>query len=300
MRVPIYLVIPLCLVVVGGVWWTGTRDRDFLKPPSEEELAIIREKVIVPLPPADHPDDADEATEMPQQTESPVSPPAHPVDALPNLADYRDLALKDAASLVELARQLETRRELRKSLLAWERVLDSTAPDEARALEALQAIKRLRAGLPEWNANAAAAVPITIHAGSGKTTAALLLPVLEAIARDLEQASSGILKVTSSVAVGQDIPEHQGPVPIALWLAGSDAGSPSTEVFAFTFGASENLHDEVVKTLFKLIRRHLGRAASLTVPEAITPVERPMELMQTHVTRLGWRELGAELNKTLE
>lgn len=298
MRVPIPVVIPLCLVVVLGVWWAGTRDRDFLKPPSEIELALIRQKVIGALPAASVPEDAMEEKESAKPEPAPVVPPKP--NALPGLADFRDEAVKGAASLAGLARQLETRGEIQRALLAWERVLDSTAPDEALATEAIQSIKRLRPTLPDWNVDPASAVAINIRAGTGETIAALLIPVLEKIAGDLEQASSGILKITSSVAVGQDIPEHRGPVPIALWLAGPEAESHSTEVFAFTIGTPENLRDEVAKTLLKLIRNFLGRTVSLTVPEAITPEADPMELMHTHVTRLGWLELGADLNKTLE
>lgn len=146
----------------------------------------------------------------------------------------------------------------------------------------------------------AAAVTITLHAGTGKTTAETLAPVLEETARELTQASAGILKITSSVAVGNDLSGRAGSVPIALWLAGPDAESRTSEVFVFTNKTPDTLRRDVARSLFTIIRNYLAHTASLTVPEATTPETDPMEIMRAHVTRHGWLELGSQLNKTLE
>lgn len=285
MRVPIPVVILLCLSVVGGVWWTGTRQRDFLSHPSENQVAVIGQK-------------SDSTPPAPQSSDLKVAP--QPQEDPPQLADYRDEALKDPAALTKLALQMETQGKLQRSLLAWERVLDSAPPDEARTSEALQAIKRLRPALPAWNTDPAKTIAITIHAGTGKSTAEILTPVLEEIARDLQQASSGTLKITASVTAGNDIPKSRGPAPIALWFAGSGVGSDSTQVRVSTIGPAEVLRDDVLKTLLQIIRSQLGRTTSLTAPETVKPDENPLEAMHIRITRLGWLELGSSLNKTLE
>jgi len=229
-----------------------------------------------------------------------ISPAPQQQGDPPQLADYRDQAVNDPALLLELARQLETQGKLQRSLLAWERLLDSAAPNEDRTVEAMQAIKRLRPALPEWNTDPSKTIAITLHAGTGKSTAEILTPVLEEISRDLEQASSGILKITSEVKAGNDIPKNRVPSPIALWLSGPGIEDPSTEVLAFTNSPAENLRDDVLKSLFQTIRSYLGRTASLTVPEAGGTDESPLDSIHARITRLGWMELGSRLNKTLE
>lgn len=301
MRVPIPVVILLCFCVVGGVWWNGTRKHDFLSAPSEIQLALIREKAGDGKHAKEHPSDVSMA---PQTAEAikpiRVSPTPQPKDDSPQLAEYRNQAVNDPALLLEMARQLETQGKLQRSLLAWERLLDSAKPDEARTAEALQAIKRLRPALPEWNIDPAKTITITLHAGTGKTTAEILTPVLEGIARDLGPASSGILKIIPIVTAGRDIPKSRGPAPIALWFSGLGVEPRSTEVFAFTSGPPEMLRDDVLKILLRVIRSHLGRTASLTVPEAASTDENPLDSIHSRITRLGWLELGSRLNKTLE
>jgi hypothetical protein len=303
-RIPIPVVALLCLCVVGGVWWFGTRSHNFLTPPPESELAAIRAKVEFSLPRADHPDDVI-STPAPAK-ESPTPPPtegpkpAIKPDSPPSLAEYHDLTDKSAAHLMDLAGTLETEGEFQRALLAWERVLDSTTADETQTRAAIAAIKRLQAGLSDWNADPAAAIAITLHAGTGKSIAAVLTPVLEEIARELEKASSGVLKVTASVASGHDIPSSMGPAPVAIWLAGPASDSLSTEVLSFTVGPPESLRADVHKTLFQLVRGYTGRTASLSIPAAMADEAEPLEIMQSHITRLAWLELATRLNKPVK
>lgn len=301
MRVPIPVVILLCLCVVGGVWWVGTRDHDYLTPPPGSDLAAIRTKETDALPP---PGDAPDLEPSPQTTEAVkpvrVFPAPKSNDDSPQLAEYRNQAANDPALLAETAFQLETQEKLQRSLLAWERILDTAAPDETRTAEALLSIKRLSSSLPLWNEDPTKAVTIMLHAGAGKSTAEILAPVLEEIARDLEKASSGILKITPMVKAGNDIPTGMGPAPIALWFTGPGAEARTTETIVFTSGSHEMIRDDLLKAILRLIRSHLARSASLTVPEAGNTGENPLDSIRLRITRLGWHELGSRLNKTLE
>ncbi len=228
-----------------------------------------------------------------------VPPASQPQDASPQLSDYRDQA-NDPALLLELARHLETQGKLQQSLLAWERLIDSAAPDEARMTEAMQSIKRLRPALPAWNTDPAKTIAINLHAATGRSSAEILTPVLEEITRDLELASSGILKISPVITAGNDIPQSRGPAPVAFWFAGPGVETRSTETLILTIGPAETLRDEVLKSLLQIIRSHLGRNASITVPAAADAAETPLESIHCRITRLGWLELGSRLNKTLE
>ncbi len=297
MRIPIPVVVLLCLGVISGVWWHGTRSYDFLTPPPESKLAAIREKVAASVPPADHRDDTTEVSTAtsPEQPQEII----HPGDfnKPPTLAEFRPEAWKGAAALAGLAAQLEEAGQPQRALLAWERILDSAPPDPEQTRTAIAAIKRLRSGLSDWNADPQTVIAITLHAGTGKSTAAMIEPLLAEIADELSKASSGILKISAKVTSGSDIPNSFGPPPVALWFAGSLDDSRSTEVLSFTAATTENLRADTLETLCQLLRGYLGRTAVLTVPEAISEDGQATKPCPWLVTRLAWLELGTRLNR---
>lgn len=241
MRVPFPVVILLCSCVIGGVWWSGTRKQDFLSPPSEDRLALIREKTVDAFPSTDVPPDVDATAETATTLEPiPVSPDRQAGKQAPPLAEQPYQVVNEPAMV------------------------------------------------------------IVLRAGTGKSNAVKLAPVLKEISRDLEQATSGILKISSSVKAGNDIPESIGDAPVALWLSGPGAGAPSTEVLVSPSSPDELLRDQILKNLLQLIRSYLARTASISVPPAGDVDEDPLEAIQSRITRLGWLELGSRLNKTLE
>jgi len=295
-RIPIPVVVLLCFGVIGGVWWHGTRDHDFLTPPPESELAAIREKLAASIPPADHPEEVDNETTAPSPEKQEVIEPGD-FNKPPTLADYRDEAWKGAAALAGLAARLEAAGQPQRALLAWERVLDSAPPDPEQTRPAIAAIQRLRSGLSAWNADPRAAIAITLHAGTGKSTAAVIEPLLAEIAGELNAASSGILSISAKVTSGSDIPDSFGPPPVALWFAGPADDSRSTEVLSFTVDSPENLRADLLETLCQLLRGYLGRTASLAVPEDTATGGQVTEPGQWPITRLAWLELGSRLNQ---
>jgi len=291
-RVPLPIAIVLCFGVIGGVWWAGTRRHDFLTPPSETRLAAVRERASdlrsQPLSTEENPT---------TQAVKPilVSSVRHPQEEAPELAQYRDQAA-DPASLLATARQLEAEGKLQRSLLAWERILDSTTPDGTLTSEALQAIKRLRPSLSKWNVDPAQSIAITLRAGADKNHAEALAPALNELASQIENASSGILKVTAETSAGPDSGRQNAP--IAMWLTGTDQAI-SSEVTVFMSGAPGPLEQAATKAVFQIITTHLFRHAGLHVPP-FGAGDRQMEFLQTHITRLAWLELGKSLNKSLE
>jgi hypothetical protein len=304
-RVPIPVVIFLAFAVVGGTWWYGSRNADFLTPPPKAKLDAVRARVESSLPPADHPDDAVSEPAAAKIAEPPPPPePAKPVidpgdlTRPPGLDSYCDLESKGTTHLMDLAAFLETQGQFQRALLAWERVIDTGKPDDAQTNAAITAIKRLRPTLPDWNTDPSTAIPVTLHAGTGKKPAQILTPILEETARELEHASAGILKVTAHVTAGKKNSTGSGPPPVALWFSGSgEKPKPrSTEVLSFTMGSPESLHEEVRKTAFQILRGYLGRVAGQTPPRDMVNGVSPMEALSSHITRRSWREVGTRLN----
>lgn len=307
MRVPIPVVILLVLAVVGGVWWRNTRQMDFMTPPTAARLEEIRVKVESSLPRTDRVDDAISVPPVVKEPEpaAPIVELKPPVDvgdlsAPLTLQSYGELTPQGAAHLIELATALEEKSEPRRALLAWERVLDLTKPDDAQAATAIAAITRLRATLPDWNLKPETAIAITLHASTGKKLAKALAPVLDGVARDLERASAGVVKVKTTVKVGKTNSTAKSPSPVALWLAGPDAKSAATEVSSFTVESTEALRLEVLKSIFRLLQSHLGRATAYTPPTALTEGEDPQAALNFRITRLCWNEFAAAMSQPLK
>lgn len=303
MRVPIPVVILLALAVVGSVWWTNTRDMDFLTPPSEARLAEVRAQVEASLPRKNPREDAISPLPAAPPPPPPVEEPKPEIElgdltTPPTLQHYGELSPEGAAPMIALAAALEQEGHFQRALLAWERVIDLTKPDEAQAATAISSIKRLRPTLPDWNDSPEASIQVTLHAGTGKSQAKTLTPILEGVARDLEAASSGLLKVKPLVTVGKSKTTPKGPLPVALWLTGPDPKkSTSTEVLSFTMESPDTLRQEVLKTVFLLVRSHLSQATAYTPPAALAENEDPQSALNFRITRLCWSEFAAALNQ---
>ncbi len=307
MRVPIPVVLLLIIAVVGGVWWNGTRGKDFLTPPSAKELRDVRTRVESSFPQAAEFDDAISEPVARAEPEPPtaVEPPKPEIDlgdpeASPELTEYADRSPEGAAHLIALAMALEERGHFQRALLAWERVIDLTKPDADQTTTAVSAIKRLRPTLPDWNTDPSKAIAIALHGGTGRTMAKSLTPVLEQAARDLEKASAGILKVTTKVTAAKSNLSAKGPTPVALWLTGPAKTARSTEVLSVTVESPQVLHQEVLTTVFQLVRNHLNQSTSYTTPAALAEQENPLEALSYRFTRLGWSEFATHLNLPVE
>ena len=278
---------------------------DFVTPPSAEKLGQIRLSAKFLLP----------AEEKPENLPPPSPPlppvvaelPLPPVEELkpavnlgdlttpPTLQSYGELASEGPERLTELAMALEAHGEFSRALLAWERVVDLTKPNETQAAAAVSSIKRLRPTLPDWNGQPDAAISIVLSAGTGKKLAKTLSPILECVARDLEAASSGILKVKATVTTGRTS-TLKGPVPVALSLVGAGKKPSATGTLSFTADSPDGLRAEILKTVFQLIRGQLSRTTAYTPPAALGEKEDPQSALNFRVTRLCWSEFAAGLN----
>lgn len=303
-RIPIPFVLLLCLFLVAGLWWFGTRDADFLTPPSESELAEIRSKIQSSLPEGNQPADAVSAPHQPQDPAPPPPQPENPKTVIvrrdlnrpPTLDEYLSLASEGPAFLIDLATLLESEKQFQRALITWERVIDSTKPDVSQSNSSIAAIQRLRATLPNWNTDPTQAIPLTLHASTNSKTAKILKPILEETARDLERASAGILKITTSITTKTSKSTSSTHPPVALWLTGSSKNSKATEALSFKFNSSKSLPDDTRKTVFLIISEYLTKETKLSPPRAIGDATSPIAALNSHISRRSWQELGRKLN----
>ncbi len=304
MRIPYYITIPSSLFVVLIVWWMSTRHIDFLTPPSDIKLEEIRKRTIASLPISrTQPAIIAVATPTLPNIEQSASDPSIVFQGTMSIGDlsppknldtYSELAPDGAAKLLRLAIELEKQNALRRSLLAYERVLDLTQATPQQIYLALHNIRRISPTLPAWNQNPKVAHPIVIHIGTGQKFAKILPDIMENITQEVQRSSSGLIQCSVELNIGESIRVNDAPTPVALWLTSGDKRNPSTDVLSFTSNNPDTLRKDLLKTIFNLIRGQLAKSTSYNpAPEAVDDAE---IALSSNITRLLWNEFGKTLN----
>jgi hypothetical protein len=302
MRIPLFAAIPLCLLTVSLIWWMGTRRMDFLTPPSEARLSEIRAEALASLPLSRIEDDAISIKVPPPDgdpTRPEITPRLEPADlgditSPPALDTYSDRAPEGSAKLLALAAALEQAGAFQRALLAYERILDLSESDPEQIQSAVSAIRRLKPTLPNWNPDAGVASQAVIHIGTGEKFAEILPGLLTEITRDLNTASSGIVRFSHELHIGRTLQSTDTPTPVALWITGPGVDATSTDVLSFTTDDTETLSNDLLKTTFNLVRGHLSKTTSYNpAPEAL---DDPLRALESHITRLLWNEFSKTLS----
>ncbi|MBK1829547.1 hypothetical protein JIN77_02320 [Verrucomicrobiaceae bacterium R5-34] len=306
MRVPLYFSIPSCLIVAAGVWYLGTKDEDFTAPPTPErlaEVAIEWEKSRPNTPPPKPINAALLADPTPIKPKSSATAkqeeeiiPAGDLNLAPSLSEYGTYGDKGAAAMIHLATQLETKAQFQRALLAWERVIDTSNPDEKERLQAVRAIQRIRGSLPPWNPDPSADISLTLHAGATIQDKAVLENALKMAAALIDNASGNVVKVDTQATIGKGSGIKTPRIPIAIWFTrpSSTSEGATAETPPISFMADpkqpEFLASQVAAGVYALIRNHLSTETSFSpLPEYPAGVQ-PDDLLQFYVTRLMWRE----------
>lgn len=304
MRIPFYITIPSCFLIILIVWWIGTRKIDFLTPPTQAELELIHKKTIASLPISRTETeitavDTPENPNIDQTAADPVVVYEGPVDigdlSPPKTLDtYSDRAPDGAAKLLKLAAELEAQNAPQRALFANERVLDLSEANPQQIYLAQQNIRRIGATLPAWNTDPKTAHSVVIHIGTGKKFAKVLPEIMNDISKEIHRSSSGLITCKAQINIGETIRATEAPTPVAVWMTGKDKKGPSTEALSFTSNNPDTLRKELLKTVFNLIRGQLSKSTSYNpAPEVI---DDPQIALSSNITRLLWDEFGKNLN----
>lgn len=302
MRIPPLIVLPLCLITILLIWWSSTREMDFIAPPSAQHLEQIRLETIASLPVTEYQNDAiaikvptptvDTTPAEPIQAETPVD--LGELTTPPRLDTYSDRAPEGADKLLALSPALEKEGYFQRALLANERVLDLAQSTPEQLQTAITNIQRIRPTLTRWNRDPDTALPITVHIGTGEKFADILPEILAQITSDLDNASSGIATFDHKLNIGRSIQTTDAPTPVAVWITGGSESEESTDVLSFTTDDPQSLNNDLLKTIFNLIRGHLQKSTSyIPAPEA---VDDPLSALNSHITRLLWQEFATTMN----
>ena len=317
MRIPIPIVILCCINTLGVVWYAGTRDKDFLSAPTPEELTQIAKEWkenspnIRPSEPINASLLKEPVSETPQTPAEEENGPEEIIDIpaaellySPALSEYSTMASdKGTNTLIKLATLLETKGELQRALLAWERVIDTTDPGKSQRLQATKAIQRLKPTLPAWNPDPESEVIITLHAGATIKNKAILVEVLNKVAQTINESSGFILRVKTNAAIGEANNAPTTRIPVAIWFSRdlddqeASAGTTPIAFIASDITEEKSLIVQLETTVYALVRKRLKSFKSFSALPEYNEADTSDALLQLQITRMMWREFASSLKQ---
>lgn len=316
MRIHFIIATLLCGLTVAIVWWNGVKSKDFITPPNAEAILVAQRKAreslqihdaIIPDEPTkailvkatklNLPDPKLEAAEIGTINTASVTDVGDLLSA-PGLDSYASFAEKGTTHLIALATLLETKGELQRALLVWERVVDMASTDDRQYDTAIKAIQRLTPMVPNWNIDSTSTVVIMLDAGCDRDTAKILRPILEEAASILTASSSGILKVEAKIHERPSPAKDSAKLPIAIWFSGVAVNSAQSATVSIpsVYADPAQMRSTLLFSIYKLIREDIDAKTAFTPPRDASSGQDPTALFPVAITRLAWQEFATNLN----
>ncbi|MCU0796115.1 MAG: hypothetical protein MUF31_09290 [Akkermansiaceae bacterium] len=296
-RIPWPAVVLLCLLVVGLVWHFGTRHYDFLTPPSEYELALVRSRVgtdlaspsdLFALPPAQ---ETEKAEPEPEPTEAEAAPPvAAPVILDIDLPDplpqnyWIDLKDMPAAAYVDLASRLEADARLSEALVAWERVLDHAPANPEEREIAVRAIRRIKSSVTAPTRLVRDAPTITLRVTAPNDRVEITRRAAKEVAEALSLASFRQIRF-------QTVVEANRKTAILEVSFGAKADDQKPRLEAPAPSTADAVETTLLTAVYKLIASTLALDGSLKPISPAPQGETPVESLSHRITRHAWSVL---------
>lgn len=301
-RVPLPVVILAVPVVIGATWWSGTRQYDFLKPPTATEIETARSRASLELA---RPSDLFAIDRLPENEPttaqpSPPEPPPAPKPKPPRI-DVSDPAAAapldawitrsdlPAGSFIELASRLEAEGHLSWARTTWERVIDLAEASSDDREVAVRAIARIRASMPPPAETPAEAPEIHLQISAPADRVGLTRRAAEEAAAALTQATDRRVKFAPKV-----ISDSGESASLATRLVrASEAAEELPSVAVDAPSDPDALRRAILQSAFKLV------ASELAVHDELQPIspplegEPPAESLATRITRRAWDDYAA-------
>lgn len=313
MRVPTPIAISSCLVATVTMWYFSTRSADFTTPPDpEQQSQAAKQWQQENLPPTAATALSSElknkkatkptvALVKPAPKPKPTPLPHGDLGQAPRLSEYGNLGNHGAAAMIQLAEELENKNAPKRAMLAWERVLDTTSPNEQEVAQAGAAIQRLGSTLPPWNPDPNADLTITLHAGATVTNKQALKDALTNTAQTIAEASGYTLEIKTQTSLGTGKQLETPRIPVAIWFsrAAHKSGTPSSETPPLSFMANPTdtmtLTSQCKTAVYSLLSTHLADTTAYSKLPEPPHGEKPDKILRNYITRLMWREFANSL-----
>jgi hypothetical protein len=303
--VPIPIAVVLCLVTVGGVWWSETRDMNFMIPkggaspladfaPGLEAPDAPGPRAVVPINlPSGNP-----GTKEPTSPHLGITLDLGDLASSPSLSEYTEHAHKGVPYLISLATELEARGEFQRALLCWERVLDSASPTEEERTTATGAVTRIQPTLPRWNVDPMAELLLAVQIGSTRPESSALAGVILELQDFLRRDSGDQIKFVSQVTFGSKSKARKdGPMAISIASAPDTAPDGYSLVRSTTPGDNTptTLYLSLLSECYLMVTNHLTALDELVPPGPPRHLKNPLRDFSEQNTRLHWRTFAKSL-----
>lgn len=299
MRVPLHIILITCLLALIVPWYVGTRDMDFMKKPSTQELNHISEEWTKNQSAITAPKDFDPkgdkaAAEIANsQKKQLLNKAKNDLTTPPSLSEYSDLRNQGSSTLISLAEHFETQSAPLRALLAWERVLDNTAPTIEERNSAIQSIARITAELPPWNVDSNADIKLILHVGTSAQDTTIIQSTLSQIALSINQASSHILSIDTKISKQVKGAEATELTPLSLWFSSAENQALETTAIAITVDLKKTdlLKQQIELAIHKTLKAALEENSNFSPFPELKEGDQPL----SHITRLMWSELAHKI-----
>jgi hypothetical protein len=308
-RVPLPLVLVLCVAVVVASFLYWTKDMNFMKEPSAAELEKVREHTLATVParsslfnvPAPIPKKEGEPAEItpaPVEPAAPKKPKIMPgdVSADPIVLDaFSDYKSEGAEAFIELAAYLEDQGRSVWALLAWERIIDQVKAQPAQLEAAITGVKRTKPGVKPWNTDPEQSVSVTLEISvPNKTPKAAVDEIAETACRDLGEISSGILTFRAKVSVRNRSDKSK---KFSLKVVNGSKGATGSYILDQMPEAADEIRFQTLLGVHKLIESQISAIPGFN-PPPMPPMTAGADLkaeMNARITRLIWKKIAESL-----
>ncbi len=298
MRIPLPVAVLIALLAVSGFWWLRTKDMDFLTPSGTINPLPEFMTRSVALGPDSEPDAvlSPEARELIDTDPPPPKPDQPPLEfgdleSAPGLAEYSEHASKWAGYLVRLATELELQGQWVRSLLAWERVIDSCHPSDAERKSAEDAILRIRPTLTHWNIDPEGDLPILIQLGTSRRSTDSLKEATQKVAEFIRGTSDDMLLVTPRITTSSSS-DSPANAPIAIYFSRTGQAAKNQTGLQSVSPEGDDVDTylkELLAASYRIVRQTVGNAGTIVQPRPSSNPDRPELDFQRQVTRLHWK-----------
>ena len=282
------------MLAFGATYWWGASHYDFVTPPEKfERRAAVLVEPVAPLPERQEVDIAEsqnmtEETQQDQQAPEPELEESHP-------SDYIDQKGIGADGYIALAEKLIAGQQSDRSLVAWERVLDSAQPTQGQVKRAFEVLKLHKVATREEAKGIA--IVITLHASVPGDLHAKMSKVLERSAALIEAGSGYGLQVNHEVSVLAVAKGKPRPA-VSLWFSGR---RESPRAHFLSKGSKElGLNEKVNGLLFNIVSPFLRQHTDLSPVIDLHNEVSAEDGLQFLLTRHCWRQFGMQLYQDQE
>ena len=298
-RIPLPVVIVIALLAVAGFWWLRTKEMDFLTPKGTTKPL----PEFMTNPPDEDPTPNPALSAQVTNTHTPPPSPDNPqlefgdLESSPGLAEYSEHASKGADYLIRLATELEVRGQWERSLLAWERVIDSCHPSLPERKAAGDAIVRIRPTLTHWNIDPAGALQILMQLGTSRKATTNLKEAAQQVAEFLRRDSDHTLLIEPRITTSRSR-NAPADAPIAIYFSGKGQHEPSLRSLTPNGDEIDTYETLLLVEAYLLVRQGIGNEGGILLPQVPNDSKDPKSDFQRQLTRLHWKVFAESLNRS--